>query len=147
MTRKTLEERMRAGFVVSENGCWQWIKCKSRGYGRILVKRENCRAYRVAYELWRGPIPKGMYIDHMCRNRACVNPYHLRIVTLLQNVMENSLSAGALNQAKTHCPQGHPYSGSNLRLWKDKKGRTMRICKECDNARHRVAYREQRASL
>lgn len=97
--------------------CWNWIGGINRGgYGLFYsAERRSRLAHRTSWELHRGPIPKGMQIDHMCRNRSCVNPDHLRVVTPGQNTLENSLNFTATHAAKTHCPKGHPFSGNNLR--------------------------------
>lgn len=86
-------------------------------------------AYRVAYELLVGAIPDGFQLDHLCRNRACVNPAHLEPVTQAVN------KARGERAMKTHCPKGHPYSGSNL--IREKTGRKCRIC-HAANQRARV---------
>lgn len=104
--------------------CWEWTGGKSSaGYGNY----KNRPAHRVFYEWYHGGLPPHpLVLDHICRNRACVRPDHLRAVTQRQNVVENSDSFVAANALKTHCPQGHPYDGENLRV----KG-TRRLCKAC----------------
>jgi hypothetical protein len=66
--------------------CWRWTACTSNGYGRFSVKRQPVLAHRFAYELLVGPIPEGLELDHLCRNRWCVNPDHLEPVTHDENV-------------------------------------------------------------
>lgn len=73
-------------------GCWEWIGSKARGHGKLGVKGRTVYAHRISYELMNGPIPDGLEIDHMCHNRGCVNPEHLRAVTSKQN-NENRLGA------------------------------------------------------
>jgi hypothetical protein len=121
--------------VVEDGDCWAWTGALTRGYGRFTTRREGVTtwhaAYRWAYEQMVGEIPKGLDLDHLCRNRACVNPYHLDPVTRGVNVSRADHSVqGAYNREKTHCPQGHPYEGDNLRI--TKKG--SRVCVTCARA-------------
>lgn len=90
---RDLEERLMANSVVChETGCWDWIgKRHYTGYGLITMRIAdrlspvNRKAHRVAYEVLKGPITAGMEIDHICRNRCCINPDHLREVTSAEN--------------------------------------------------------------
>jgi len=94
--RKPPEERFWSKFKVAANGCWEWQDSLSLGYGHIslLVDGESSRApaHRFSYELAYGPIPDGADIDHICHNRACVNPEHLRAASRKQNA-EHRLGA------------------------------------------------------
>ena len=87
--------------------CWLWTKGRHQaGYGQAYDGVGNRRAHRVAYTLCRGVIPPGLVIDHLCRTPACCNPKHLRAVTQKQNADGH--------QHKTHCTQGHEYTGGNV---------------------------------
>ncbi len=113
---------------VPESGCWIWIAaCDSSGYGAIGVNYSMKGAHRVSYELFIRAIPDGMQLDHVCRVRCCVNPNHLESVTQLENVRRGN--SGKFYADKTHCPQGHPYSGDNLCIEKG-GGRRCKICKK-----------------
>ena len=103
------------GYVIQENGCWDWIGCKDRGgYSGIRFGPNRNRSAHVhMYEKMVGPIPGGMQLDHLCRNRVCVNPAHLEPVTPRDNVLR-STAQSAVNATKTHCVNGHPFSGDNL---------------------------------
>lgn len=96
--------------------CWLWKgRPSSRGYGRLTTPwSSSTPAHRVSFMLHHGSIPDGHVIDHICRERTCVNPAHLRCVTPRINGLENSLSPAAINAKKTHCLHGHPLSGENL---------------------------------
>lgn len=74
--------------VSKADACWEWTASKLKGHGRY----NGVYAHRFSYELAKGPIPEGLQIDHMCHNRGCVNPDHLRAVTSKQN-NENRLGA------------------------------------------------------
>jgi hypothetical protein len=113
--------------------CWTWKGSHSRnGYARIKVSGRLLQAHRVMYEGLVGPIPDGLTIDHLCRNRGCVNPAHLEAVTHGVNVLRG-VGFSAQNARKTHCKRGHLLSGSNLYVRCD--GR--RVCITCKNERER----------
>lgn len=117
-------------------GCWEWTAYRSqKGYGQTSYLGKNWPAHRLVYALLAGPIPEGMQLDHLCRNRGCVNPAHLEPVTNRVNTARGN--AGKHMAAKTHCPAGHPYAGDNLYLHSD--GR--RSCRTC--ARERTQARWQ----
>lgn len=115
--------------------CWVWTGAKSReGYGRFRVEHRLLMAHRWSYETNKGPIPRGMMLDHLCRNPSCVNHKHLEAVSPRENVMRGD-GFTAINAVKTHCPQGHPYIGGNLYV--DPRGR--RRCTVCRNASSRLS--------
>lgn len=139
-----IAERIKARIKVSESGCWLWEGATEKG-GYGLMKRgaglNHGMVHRLAYEAWRGPIPEGLQIDHLCRVRNCVNPDHLEAVTPRQNVMRGRTPAAA-NAAKTHCPRGHEYSVQNTR--RGSKGE--RCCRACDRDRARTSYARAKAA-
>lgn len=130
---RPLAERFEGKYIPEPmSGCWLWLgSCMKDGYGHISAGNGKfLPAHRAAYEIWVGPIPEGMWIDHLCRNPYCVNPKHLEAVTPRENTMRgNGLSAQ--NARKTHCSKGHPYSGHNLFFVID-DGRLVRKCRECN---------------
>ena len=124
------------------SGCVPWMAAKTNGYGVVQYEGRVRRAHRVVYEHVKGKIPEGFEVDHLCRNRACVNPDHLEAVPQPVNNMR-SLSASALHARQSHCLRGHPLAGENLYLRK-RGHKTERFCREC--ARIRDAARYQRRS-
>ena len=111
----------------AETGCWHWMGSKfPTGYGRFKVGGKVCYAHRFSYELFVGPIPDGLSIDHLCRNHPCVNPGHLEPVTHRVNVLRGCAPT-AHNAAKTHCPKGHAYDLFNTYV--NRQG--GRSCKAC----------------
>lgn len=110
------------------SGCWLWAGTLSHGYGEIRFRgRRPIRAHRFSWELINGPIPDGLVIDHRhCRMKCCVNPIHMALCTLAENVAQPDGSVGK-QLARTHCPQGHLYSTGNTRF--QPNGR--RMCRTC----------------
>lgn len=79
-------------FTIVASGCWEWKYPLSNGYGVVRHHGKMRGAHRVVYELHRGEIPKGMYLDHLCRNSRCVNPDHLDAVSQRVNVRRGNLT-------------------------------------------------------
>lgn len=115
-------------------GCWLWtgtMRGNGTGYGCISVKHELVAAHRASYEAFKGPIPEGLHIDHLCRVRCCVNPDHLEAVTPRVNVLRGDTVVAA-NAAKTHCRHGHPFDADNTYVHQG-----QRACRECQRANGR----------
>lgn len=147
----TLRDRFEMKYIpVTESGCWLWTASTDQhGYGRIGVDRKNRQAHRVAWELYKGRIPSNTNaatradihtIDHLCRVRSCVNPDHLEVVTLAENVKRSPKELHMWRLRITHCPSGHPYSGDNLYTVSRSTGQRSRACKQCVKARNRTQY-------
>ncbi len=120
--------------VKNTKECWNWKgPVASHGYGDMQVndgqRYRHLRAHRVSMHLFGNVIPEGMVVDHQCKNKLCVNPAHLRIVTSKTNSLENSVSVTARNNAKTHCIRGHEFNESNTYKLIGKSGRQCRECK------------------
>lgn len=131
------------GYRICGNGCWDWVGAiNSAGYGSYWSEGRVKLAHRVVYERKLGPIPPGLTLDHLCRNRSCVNPDHLEAVTHRTNVLRGS-GASAEHARRTHCPRGHALEGDNLVPWERGK---RRRCHTCEKIRARVKGRRERAA-
>jgi hypothetical protein len=144
----TPEERF-FGHVMRDmdSGCWLWgpFVHPKTGYGMFSLDRKQIGAHRAAYILFVEDIPDGLQIDHLCRVRHCVNPAHLEVVTARENT-RRSLSPAAANARKTHCPQGHPYSGENLYVVAKTGARLCRTCLRIHDRERTERLRAARAA-
>jgi hypothetical protein len=139
-------DRFEAKFSPEPNsGCWLWFGAVSNGYGYFSIDSKRDLAHRVAYRLYNGSIPDGLELDHLCRMRCCVNPDHLEPVTRGENIRRGLTGETARQRQlmKTHCPQGHPFSGENLYI-SPSGGRACRICFREKGARYRARKRQER---
>lgn len=123
--------------------CWLWNAWTNQeGYALIRVGSKDegvVRAHRVTYEHFIGEIPEGLTLDHLCRTRNCVNPWHLEPVTRAENVLRG-VGFAPVNAAKTHCPRGHEYTPENTDV--DRHG--WRKCSTCRRAKNRAAHHRRK---
>lgn len=134
-----LEDRLNASRHITPAGCWEWTRSrKPNGYGEIGIAGRARLVHRVAYTELVGPIPDGLDLDHLCRNRACFNPAHLEPVTRSENLRRGVGPAitRARHAAVTTCPQGHPYDDRNTGYKVD----GARRCRACARAYARSRY-------
>ncbi len=117
----------------SPDGCWLWTGHTTCGYGRARFDGRPRPVHRILFEHFVGPIPEGLQIDHLCRNRACSRPSHLELVTVRENVLRG-VGHSAQNARKETCSKGHDL------VYRKDSTRTLprRYCKECENARQRA---------
>ena len=126
-------------YVEFTTTCWLWIGgCNLKGYG-VFHYTGGSLAHRWIYEFCVGPIPEGFTIDHLCRIHNCVLPDHMEPVTGRVNTLRG-VGASAKAARATHCPQGHPYSGSNVLV----RQTGHRVCRTCNRARNREYGRRKR---
>lgn len=126
------------------NECWPWTGSTTWdryglfSWGEPGGKTGHGRPHRLAYQLLVGPIPEGLTLDHLCRNRVCCNPAHLEPCTRLENYKRGIHK----ETTKTHCPQGHEYAGWNL-IVTNKGHRRCRACFYVAQRRIKAARRRE----
>lgn len=134
---RTMERFWEKVEVNEETGCWEWAAGKKpNGYGQFRVGDGMVYAHRFAWEAFRGPIPEGLQIDHLCRVRGCVNPEHLEPVDCRTNLLRGD-TVTATRAAQTECIHGHPFNDTNTY----RRPNGGRHCRECG----RLWTRERRA--
>lgn len=128
-------------FAVEPDECWNWPGCVGRtGYGktRVVIDGEVFLSpHRAAYRLLVGPIPKGLSLDHLCRNPRCMNPHHLEPVTHRENVLRGE-SFAAANAKRDQCVRGHP-----LMPRTNGSGRFCPICVRATKLRYKKRHPEK----
>src|SRR4051794_19244214 len=119
----TFEKGLAAVADKGPNECWDWPGLiLSTGYGGVRgTDLRLRRVHRVAYERLVGPIPAGLVIDHLCRNKACFNPRHLEAVTVRTNTLRG-VGFSAWNARKVQCDHGHPLDEKNTYILRGKNG-------------------------
>ena len=129
--------------VSKTSNCWLWTGYrKHNGYGQSWANGKKVLAHRLSYEIHTGASPGAARVLHHCDNPPCVNPAHLYLGTMADNMRDCLLRGRHGNTKKTHCPQGHIYAGNNLSVGKA-DGR--RYCKACTRDKTR-RYRERKAA-
>jgi hypothetical protein len=129
-------DKLAGKISAAASGCWQWtgpinVKGSGAGYGQTRYMGLRYLVHRLVYELVVGPIRVGLTLDHLCRNRSCVNPEHLEQVSLA----ENRARARKTDPSGARCcPSGHAYAGDNI-LWGISHGRRTRRCRRCNRER------------
>jgi len=120
--------------ITINDTCWEWAGTKNHGgYGLFYFNKKSVFAHRFSYEQYKGKIPNGLELDHLCRNPCCCNPAHLEAVTHKENVQRGMAGfvTGLKNIQKTHCPWGHEYNDTNTHI----QSKNNRICKICRRIR------------
>lgn len=122
----TLDELLVRWRNITDVGCWEWRgSIGSQGYGAYGGQY----VHRISLERARGPIPDGLHVDHLCRNRACFNPEHLEAVPPVINVRRGS-HAHIVRTGK--CFAGHPQDANNTYgPYADRRGRPRWVCRTC----------------
>lgn len=135
VTKRPIKERFLEKFKVNPNtGCWEWTGYHGgAGYAKMKINGKTFVASRVSYMLFKGDIPEGLVVDHLCRIRHCVNPDHLEAISNYENTIIRGVSPLAKNASKPHCKRGHEFTKRNTYLFAHKKGmpKTARACRVC----------------
>ena len=132
---KTIQRFMDKVFIDIETDCWIWTAyCNKDGYGNFHYNKKMRRAHRFSFEYFKETIPIGLELDHLCRVRNCVNPFHLEPVTH----QENTIRGINFNKEKTYCKHNHEYNEENTHYYITSKGHTTRTCRKCDNMRKKI---------
>lgn len=148
--RKGFEEYARLLLLsahVEDGGCWIWqYKRDANGYGRQHYGRRervlSSLAHRALYACFFVLDPDLPHLDHLCRNRACINPAHLEQTTARTNTMR-SLAISAMHARRTHCGFGHPFDEVNTYIRPD----GARMCRVCNARRQRETKARRLARL
>ncbi|GAB3467086.1 HNH endonuclease signature motif containing protein [Actinophytocola sediminis] len=136
------DARFRARVRVDAGGCWLWMgSLLPNGYARFTVGRVRFLAHRWSYTRFRGAIPGGLQIDHLCRVRHGVNPAHLEPVDARENTLRSPYAQAAVNAAKTVCLRGHPLNSANTYRSPATGHRRCRVCKRLQERLRRRAER------
>lgn len=132
--------RFESKIKVDGNGCFVWQGgVSTQGYGKFKVEGKTALAHRWNYRRVNGDIPEGKVLDHLCRNRRCVNPDHLEMVDNRVNVLRG-VGPSAANEGKTHCVNGHEFTPENT--YRRRNGRECRQCWEDRRRRDGVMKRK-----
>lgn len=119
--------------IKKTKSCWLWMGSMhgaNSGYGEFPFENKVVRSHRFSYELFKGKIPDGLHIDHLCRVRHCVNPDHLEAVPQGVNTLRG-FAPSAIYARRTKCKYGHKYNEINTRYMLQKNGKPRRICRPC----------------
>ena len=139
----TILKRLEEHRLITPEGCWLWTgHCGKGGYGQIGVgsrtdgTKRTAWVHRVSFQLYIGPIPDDLLLDHLCRNRPCFNPLHLQPLTPQENIHRGL--TGKIHDGSTHCPNGHPWNTETTYIHPNGRWRRCRACMAADKRNQRL---------
>lgn len=145
VTMKTAIQIAQLHTTVLPNHCWEWLGGKTFGYATQKIAGKTVRIHREVYRTVYGELADDVH--HLCENRACLNPSHLTEVSHGDHPYLTYSSPAFINKTKTHCKNGHEYSGKPLRVRARKDGRINRICRTCSREKNTIQHREKRLAI
>ena len=120
------------------DSCWTWTSAHNGfGYGQISINDKTYLSHRISYQLYKGSIPDGLELDHLCSNNMCVNPDHLEPVTHTENMRRSAIN----KKPTTHCKQGHEYTKENTYNSPNTVSKTCIICRKESSKKLRESYK------
>lgn len=141
--RISVIERFLNKIKILDSGCWKWISTiTNQGYGQFWFNGKQRSSHRFIYKYYHGEVNSSLVLDHLCRNRKCVNPEHLEQVSIKENILRGNGFA-ALNIKKTHCKNGHEFIDNNTHL--DSNGH--RRCKFCNKIRQQQFQKRKKLEV
>lgn len=136
-------EKILSKTTLSDTGCWEWGGyINPQGYGSFYFEKKSWPTHRIAYRFLVQVPKRSLVIDHLCRNRKCLNPHHLEQVTTRENILRG-VGWTAVQARKTECNLGHPFTPENTRI----RRTGSRRCLECQRNFHRKWLKKKLASL
>lgn len=142
--KRNTVERLLKLYVHKTETCWEWTGAIAmNGYSKTKLNFKYTSGHRAFFEHYKGPISPGLQIDHLCKNKRCVNPEHLEMVTPRENSARSPGTISTINRHKLECNSGHLLSGDNLYMTPD--GR--RQCRSCKTAAAHKYNKKKEVSL
>lgn len=140
-------ERVKARCDVTAEGCWIWRgHTYPNGYGMTSHRGKNVIIHRKMYEVANGTkLDRWVYACHSCDIKRCCSPGHIWPGTPHENSLDSALKGRHQEGRKTECERGHPLSGDNVRIGKQKNGGPRRTCKTCERERMQSPQYKARA--
>ena len=138
----TVKERIENRIVKDVSGCWLWQGHLRDGYGQVSVLGKPKAVHRIYWELINGTIPEGILVCHRCDVRNCINPSHLFLGTVKENMQDKIKKGRDHNKSKTKCKLGHLFNKKNTYVYihNNRKSRICRICRKQKQAAWRITH-------